>query len=93
MRYSFVQFGYSLSNSTKDAKGNYSFPSMPPDAKQFAPPKANSTPLPLHYPIREVCYCNKKDIGWRWEVHLDTGEVFRIDGNADLEKRAMASPP
>lgn len=41
----------------------------------------------MDYPIREVCYCNSKDAGWRWEVHLDTGEVFRIDGNANLEAR------
>jgi len=41
----------------------------------------------LPAPIREVCFCSKKGFGWRWEVHLDTREVYEIDGNRDLEKR------
>lgn len=38
-------------------------------------------------PIREVCFCSAKGRGWRWEVHLDTREVYGIDGNRDLEQR------
>jgi hypothetical protein len=38
-------------------------------------------------PVRVVCFCSKKGSGWRWEVHLDTREVYEVNGNRDLEER------
>lgn len=90
--FSVVGFVYSIINSAKGSNGRYTFPTMAPNAAQFAPRASNATPYPLHYPIREVCYCNKKGWGWRWEVHLDTGEVFRVDGNTELENRYHITP-
>jgi hypothetical protein len=89
--YAGVEFMYGLKNSSKLPNGNYDVPTMPPGAAEFSWPKKGS-PYPLHYPIREVCYCDKKGVGWRWEVHLDTSEVFRVDGNTELEKRYGIAP-
>ena len=49
----------------------------------IVPTKAPSGPAP----VRVVCFCSKKGAGFYWEVHLDTREVYQIDGNRDLEKR------
>lgn len=39
------------------------------------------------YPVRLVCYCDSKGWGVRWEVHLDTGDVFTVGDNATLMKK------
>jgi hypothetical protein len=38
-------------------------------------------------PVRLVCYCSAKGIGWRWEVHTDTYAVYSVNDNADLMKK------
>lgn len=99
--YGDVEFNYGAANVEKSGppvKGHtYAFITVPPNAPQFAPAPSSAnpdpTPYPLHYPIREICYCDPKAYGWRWEVHLDTGEVFRVDGNAALSARyGLATP-
>jgi hypothetical protein len=44
------------------------------------------------YPVRLVCFCDSKDWGWRWEVHLDTGEVYDVGDNADLRLKYGIKP-
>jgi hypothetical protein len=48
-----------------------------------SPEPTNEPPAP----VRVVCLCSRKGFGWRWEVHLDTREVYEVDGNRDLEER------
>ncbi len=48
--------------------------------------------IPIHYQVRVVCFCNS-NAGWYYEVHLDTGEIFKITGNRDLELRYGFAPP
>ena len=31
-----------------------------------------------------VCLCDARGTGWRWEVHLNTGEVYYVNDNANL---------
>jgi hypothetical protein len=46
------------------------------------------------YPVRLVCYClATKKMGWYWEYHLDTGEVFTVTGNRTLELVYGFPPP
>lgn len=33
-----------------------------------------------------VCFCNHAGSGWRWEVHIDSDQVFYVNDNADLIK-------
>jgi hypothetical protein len=33
-----------------------------------------------------VCYCEQTE-GWRWEVHLGTGEVYYVNDNANLSAK------
>lgn len=49
-------------------------------------PKAGEAPE-RGYPIREVCYCTTHDLGYYYEVHLDSDRVFTILGNKTLEVR------
>ncbi|MGA7202298.1 MAG: hypothetical protein WBX26_10745 [Candidatus Cybelea sp.] len=34
-----------------------------------------------------VCFCNHAGSGWRWEVHVDSDQVFYVNDNADLIKK------
>jgi hypothetical protein len=54
-----------------------------PNATEAPAPSSITTPNPVIL----VCYCDKKDKGWRWEAHADTGQVFFANGNFDLEKK------
>jgi hypothetical protein len=40
-----------------------------------------------------VCYCNSSGVGWRWEDHLTTGEIFYVNDNANLSELYGLSKP
>ena len=42
---------------------------------------------PIPFPVRLVAFTNQKGFGFRWEVHLDTHEVFFANDNAELMKK------
>jgi hypothetical protein len=54
-------------------------------------PKHGRSPPPslrsASFQTKLVCYCTTKGSGWRWEVHVDTGEIFYVNDNADLLKK------
>jgi len=53
------------------------------------PGPATEAPLPTTFLI---CLCNVKGIGFRWEAHTDTGEVFYVDDNAELMHKYGITP-
>jgi hypothetical protein len=50
----------------------------------------DNPPFDPHSPqfqTKIVCYCDSTGTGWRWEVHVDTGDVFFVNDNPDLVKK------
>jgi hypothetical protein len=67
-----------------------------PSASDEARMWRENPPPSLHSAQAEtklVCYCDEKGAGWRWEVHVDTGDVFYVNDNADLMKKYSLDAP
>jgi len=64
-------------------------PDFDPSFQQLlrASPESEWTPPPGSYPVRVVWCVSDDSGGVEWEVHLDTGEVFPVMGNAALEAK------
>lgn len=73
------------------AKGKYQTnPLLPSVSLDDAKEWKEDPPPSLHsasFQTKLVCYCTAKGFGWRWEVHVDNGEVFYVNDNADLLKK------
>jgi hypothetical protein len=83
--------GYTWTAATTDPEGVYTVDVIAQGEKlnsTFTPPDLHSA----SFETKLVCYCTRKGFGWRWEVHVDDGEVFYVNDNADLMKKYDITP-
>jgi hypothetical protein len=92
--------GYSWSARTYDIGGQFFQSAIDSGKNPFehsaksnlfsTPPDVNSADFQTKF----VCYCNaKQTLGWMWEAHTDTGEVYYVNDNAELSKKYGTKPP